>query len=208
MKAIWIWHRCRCKSKVKSPSLKIENETTQTFSRLLAQVQFFPPFQYNNYDGRDNIRVGTGRFYPRDYGRTIEVECIFPSGSTLISSIKWFRKSFGRSRRRNRGYYPGRSSNDKYQIQSMGPNGSILTIRDYNSFEDDGVYRCFAMRSSRYGSGRPESVYVETDVTYRNGGYQGGCGGGFSACGWLFSSNCIFSGFVIFLVKSKCESAN
>ena len=139
-------------------------------------------FQYNNYDGRDNIRVGTGRFYPRDYGRTIEVECIFPSGSTLISSIKWFRKSFGRSRRRNRGYYPGRSSNDKYQIQSMGPNGSTLTIRDYNSFEDDGVYRCFAMRSSRYGSGRPESVYVETDVTYR-GGYQGGCGGGFSACG-------------------------
>ena len=63
----------------------------------------------------------------------------------------------------------------------MGPNGSILSIRDYNSFEDDGVYRCFAMRSSRYG-GRPESVYVETDVTYR--GFQGGLGcGGFSACG-------------------------
>ena len=149
------------------------------FSRHLAQVQLF--FQFNNFDGRDNIRVGTGRFYPRDYGRTIEIECTFPSGNHLISSIKWFRKSFGRSR--NRGYYPGRTSNDKYQIQSMGPNGSILTIRDYNSFEDDGVYRCFAMRSSRFGSGRPESVYVETDVTYRSSGFQGGCGGGFSACG-------------------------
>lgn len=179
MKAITIWHRYRCKLKVKSPSLKIENETTQTFSRHLAQVQLF--FQFNNFDGRDNIRVGTGRFYPRDYGRTIEIECTFPSGSHLISSIKWFRKSFGQ--RGNRGYYPGRTSNDKYQIQSMGPNGSILTIRDYNSFEDDGVYRCFAMRSSRFGSGRPESVYVETDVTYRSSGFQGGCGGGFSACG-------------------------
>ena len=46
------------------------------------------------------------------------------------------------------------------------------------SSEDDGVYRCFARRSSDYHGS--QSVYIETEVIYRvNDNFSGnGCGGG------------------------------
>ena len=63
-------------------------------------------FQYRQFDGRQNIRVGNGRFYSRGRAsisgrRTIEVECNFPSNMQLVSNIVWVRKAF-----QNRDYYP------------------------------------------------------------------------------------------------------
>ena len=60
-------------------------------------------FQYRYFDGRSNIRVGNGRFYSRDYDRTVEIECNFPSntGGRILSNISWYRKSFN-----NQDYYP------------------------------------------------------------------------------------------------------
>ena len=162
---------------------------------MLSLFQFQPSMEFENfhhYDGRGNIRVGTGKFYARDYGRTVEVECRFPSHGRLLSPIKWLRSSSSnRHSPASTLHFPqsGFSSNRKYDVRSLGPNASVLIIRDYNRYEDDGVYRCFSLRqrSSTYGGGggQTERVFVQTDVHYSFSGSSGGSGGGgiLSTCG-------------------------
>ena len=117
--------------------------------------------------------MGNGRFFSRDYDRTVEIECNFPSNNRLISNIIWVRKAF-----HSHDYYPrvrefsnynfdfdSGNQRRRYEVKNLGPNSSILIIRDYQSHLDDGIYRCFATRSNPYGSGT-ETVYIQTEVRF------------------------------------------
>lgn len=137
--------------------------------------------KYHYFDGRRNIRVGNGRFYLR--GRNLEVECEFPANNRLVSNIVWYRRS-GRNRRHHSG---NGLSRDRVEVRSLGRNGSLLIIRDYRSYEDDGVYRCFATRERKnphynyeYKEGK-ETIYVETEV-YPRTNYGGGGNCGYDRC--------------------------
>ena len=59
-----------------------------------------------------------------------------------------------------------------------------------SSYEDDGIYRCFATRRSSFY--QRQTVYVETDVSYQNNIGFGGCGGniGGGGGGGTFGSSC------------------
>ncbi len=167
------------------------NETEPTFlSKFLEKCQISLLFNFQSvsvsthFDGRGNIRVGSGKFYSRDYDRTVEIECEFPSNNLLTSSIVWFKKSFT-----SQDYYPhykgfyDSSASQKYQVKQLGPNHSVLIIRDFDNAQDNGVYRCFATRATAFGNHR-ETIFIETEVfnplsSFGGSGFiSGGSGGG------------------------------
>jgi len=141
-------------------------------------------YDYDRYSGRsdyyeDRVNLGRGSYRLLNNGRDVEMTCEFPSGSHLISNIVWERADQGRDyytynsyRSNTLGYLGGRMS-----VRSYGADGSILTIRDFDTSRDAGRYRCLATRTYRgyssYSSGNRETVYMEVDFNprYGDGGY-------------------------------------
>ena len=70
------------------------------------------------------------------------------------------------------------------------PSFFLLKLYLISSYEDDGIYRCFATRRSSFY--QRQTVYVETEVSYQNNVGFGGCGGsiGSGGGGGTFGSSC------------------
>jgi len=146
----------------------------------------YDSYDRNDYYGRSDydagLRIGRGSFRILSNGRDAELSCEFPRGSQLISNVVWERVDRGRSyynNYRSKRYNAVPSSDTRNSlshlghrstVRSLGDYGSILTIRDYDSRDDAGTYRCTATRSYRgYSSysGRRETVYMEVEFNPR-----------------------------------------
>ena len=92
-------------------------------------------------------------------GNILEVGCVFPKETNdLVTSIKWFRKTG----LRNQG------SRSRFKVRQIGGNKSLLVVRDYRPWFDDGTYWCQAVRvKDRYlrdGCGGNDGVYYGSSL--------------------------------------------
>merc|ERR1719245_1498138 len=133
----------------------------------------------NSYDDYNKVNLGRGTYRILSNGRDVEMTCEFPGGSHLISNVIWERSDRGYNNYRSYRSYRSDSLDHlrgRMSVRRYGDYGSILTIRDFDSSLDAGVYRCVATRSYRgYNSysGRRETVYMEVDFNPRyNNGYN------------------------------------
>lgn len=71
-------------------------------------------------------------------GTILEVGCYFPKrDNDLVTSIRWFRRTYSRNK----------GSKSRFKVRQIGSNKSLLVVKDYRSWFDDGTYWCQAVRA-------------------------------------------------------------
>ena len=69
-------------------------------------------------------------------GDILEIGCVFPKeDNDLVTSIKWFRKTGSKNQ----------GSRTRFKVRQIGTNKSLLIVRDYRPWFDDGTYWCQAV---------------------------------------------------------------